>query len=252
VGSPAPTALDDELRGILQNLTEGMFPLAAWVEDKIENGGYKPREHVPWRDAGSSLATKDLGAVEFFEELLGQSAEDLSITERLAQVIADPLRFSPLLEGTPDWRASRKLDSTPQFGIVASQNVIATADRAPATRAHFYAPFWSLLRQAVSDANPKTSADWESLARDLLNDASPHWPGGQPLKSSSFMKQFGRDMLHALLIMRNPAPDPWRLALLEEIGEHRRVGNSFTRDDVERFVRAFKERISAPEPTPSR
>jgi hypothetical protein len=100
VGSPAPTALDDELRGILQDLTEGMFPLAAWVEDKIENGGYKPREHLPWRDAGSSLATKDLGAVEFFEELLGQSADGLSITERLAQVIADPAASMPQVRTT--------------------------------------------------------------------------------------------------------------------------------------------------------
>jgi hypothetical protein len=223
-----------------------MFPLAAWVEDKIENGGYKPRERVPWRDKESFLSTKDMGAVAFFEELLERSVDDVPIAERFVKVIEDPLRFSPLLEGAPDWRESRKLDSAPRFGIVASQNVIATADRAPATRAHFYAPFWSLLRQAVSDANPKTSADWESLARDLLNDASPHWPGGQPLKSSSFMKQFGRDMLHALLNMQNPAPDPWRVAFLEELGEHRRVGNSFTRDDVERFVRAFKERVREP------
>ena len=123
--------------------------------------------------------------------------------------------------------------------------MIATADGMPASRAHFYAPYWSLLRQAVSHADPTTTVDWERLASDLVADTSPHWPGGPTLKSSSFMKQFGRDILQALLNMRNPAPDPWRVAFLEELGEHRRVGNSFTRHDVERFVRTFKERIGS-------
>src|SRR5437867_1639178 len=60
----------------------------------------------------------------------------------------------------------------------ASQNVIATADGMPASRAHFYAPYWSLLRQAVSHADPTTTVDWERLASDLVADTSPHWPGG--------------------------------------------------------------------------
>ncbi len=246
MAADAPTTIDDELRSILENLTGGMFPLASWIEDKIKSAKYRPHEHVPWRDEGRSLSPKEMGAIASFEELLKHSVHDARLAERFIEVTADPLRFSPLLEAATDWRKSRNLDPTPQFGIVASQNVIAAADGTPATRAEFYAPFWSLLRQAVSDTDPETPADWEGFARDLLNDASPHWPGGQPLKSSSFMKQFGRDMLPALLNMRNPAADPWRVAFLEELGEKRRVGNSFTRDDVERFVRAFKERISAP------
>jgi len=184
-----------------------------------------------------------MGALRFFIELLEQSPHEARLAARFAEVIADPLRFSPLLGDAAAWRLPRQLDPNPQFGIVASQNVIATADGTPATRAQFYAPYWKPLRQAVSDADPKVPADWEGFAHDLLNDSSPHWPVGQKLKSSALMKQFGRDMLHGLLNMRNPAADPWRVAFLEELGEHRRVGNSFTRDDVERFVRAFKDRM---------
>ncbi len=241
----APETIDHDLRNILEELIEGMFPLAAWIEDKVAKGGYKPHEHVPWRDKGRSLSTRDMGAVEFFEELLGQSPADAPLADRFVQVLADPLSFSPYGKKTSDWRRSRKLDLVATFGIVASQNVIATTDGEPVTRAQFYAPFWSLLRRAVNSANLRAPADWEVFAEELLSDASVYWPAGQPLKSSSFMKQFGRDILHALLNLRNPAADPFRVAFLEELGEHRRVGNSFTRDDVERFVQAFKERITA-------
>lgn len=242
----ALTVMDDELRGILGNLAEGMFPLAAWVEDKAKNDRYKPHEHVPWREKGKSLSVKETGAVVLFAELLEQSAEEAPLAERFAEVIAEPLRFSPLLEAAGDWRASRRLEQAATFGIVGSGNVIATADGTPVTRAQFYAPYWKLLRQAVADAAPKTPADWEQFARVLMSDASPPWPGNQPLKSSPFVKQLGRDLLQGLLNMRNPAADPWRVAFLEELGEHRRVGNSFTPHDVERFVRAFRERLGAP------
>ena len=238
--------IDDELRGILESLAEGMFPLGAWVEDKVQSGKYKPPGHVPWREPGHSLSVKDTGAVVFFIELLERSAADAARVKRFTEVIADPLQFSPLLDAAPDWRASRNLDPKPQFGIVASQNVVATADGRPATRDEFYAPYWPLLRQAVGDAAPKAPSDWETLAHDLTADASPQWPTGQPLKSSPFMKQLGRDLLHGLLNMRNPAADPWRVAFLEELGEHRRVANSYTRHDAARFVQAFTERIAAP------
>jgi len=55
---------------VVENLTEGMFPLAAWVQDKIRTGKYKPDQHVPWRDTGRSLSVRDTGAVMFFEQLL--------------------------------------------------------------------------------------------------------------------------------------------------------------------------------------
>lgn len=239
-----PTVLDPALRQTLENLAEGMFPLAAWIEDKVKNHKYKPPGHVPWRERAKSLSVRNTGAVVFFEELLAQSAGEAPLVERFAEVIADPLQFSPLLGAARDWRASRGLDPAAKFGIVGSGNVMATADGKPATRAQFYAPYWDLLRQAVAKAAPGPG-DWEQFAKALMSDASPAWPGNQPLKSSPFMKQLGRDLLHGLLNMRNPAADPWRVALLEELGEHRRVGNSFTSHDVERFVRAFRERIGA-------
>lgn len=243
----ALTVLDDELRGIVENLAEGMFPLAAWIEAKVKNDKYKPRGQLPWRENGKSLSVKDTGAVLFFEELLGQSAAEAPLVDRFGEVIADPLRFSPMLDAVEDWRASRGLDATAKFGIVGSGNVIAAVDGTPVTRAQFYGPYWDLLRQAVAGAAPKTQAEWEQFAKALMGDASPAWPGNQPLKSSPFVKQLAQDLLQGLLNMRNPAADPWRVALLEELGEHRRVGNSFTRHDAERFVHAFRERVRAPE-----
>src|SRR5262249_38685657 len=157
---------DDGLRGIVENLAEGMFPLAAWIEQKL----YKPRGPVPWREEGKSLSVKDTGAVLFFEELLSQSAAEKPLADRFGEGVADPLRFSPMLDAIEDWRASRGLDATAKFGIVGSGNVIATVDGTPVTRAQFYAPYWDLLREAVAAAAPKTQADWEEFAKALMAD----------------------------------------------------------------------------------
>jgi hypothetical protein len=240
----ALTRLDDELRGIVENLAEGLIPLAAWIADKVKNDQYRPREPAPWREQGESLTVKDTGAVLFFEELLAQSDAEASLVDRFREVLADRLRFSPL-DDVGGWRTARALDADAKFGIVGSGNVLAAADGTPVTRAQFYAPYWELLRQTVSTAAPKSPADWEQLAVALMGDTSQAWPGNQPLKSQPFVKQLAQDLLQGLMNMRNPAADPWRVALLKELGEHRRVGNSFTRHDAERYVRAFRERVHA-------
>jgi len=248
MASTAVPPLDVELRGILEQLSEGLFPLAAWIADKIQNGRYEPPGHIPWRDQGASLSPKDTGAIDFFEELLEQSARDEPLAARFARLTkkGKALRYRPLDNDAAAWRAKKGLDAVAQFGIVASGNVIATVDGTPVTRAQFYAPYWPLLRQATTDAAKQSPIDWQAWARDLAGDTSAHWPANQPLKSSSFIKQFGRDILHAMLNQRNPASDPWRVAVLEELGEHRRVGNSFTRDDAGAFVQAFLQQMNAP------
>ena len=57
--------------------------------------------------------------------------------------------------------------------------------------------------------------------------------------------QFVRDLLYAMLGMRGPARDPWAFAVLIELGEHRRVGNAYTPEDVRKTVFALRARIAA-------
>ena len=44
--------------------------------------------------------------------------------------------------------------------------------------------------------------------------------------------------------MRNPVREPWRSAVLTEIGEYRRPGNVYTREDVGRGLEEFKAVLS--------
>src|SRR6266853_6594574 len=165
--SNSPTAVDGELQSILEKLADAMFPLAAWINDKTKSAGYKPHGHTPWRVKKRPLKLRDLGALAFFHELLERSAEEAPLAQRFAQGIAEPLRFSPPEANALNRRKSKQLDPTPKFGIVASQNVLADAAGTPVTKAQFYEPFWGLLRQAVSGANPQTSADWVGIAHDF-------------------------------------------------------------------------------------
>jgi hypothetical protein len=61
------------------------------------------------------------------------------------------------------------------------------------------------------------------------------------------MKQLRMDVLYAMLGGRNPAPLPWRYAVLIELGEHRRSGNSYTRADVAAAVEEFWRAWCTPE-----
>ena len=96
------TVLDDELRGIVENLAEGLIPLGAWIDDKFKKDQYRPREPAPWREQGKSLRVTDTGAVLFFEELLAQSEGEASLVDRFREVLADRLRFRRRGRQTPD------------------------------------------------------------------------------------------------------------------------------------------------------
>ena len=61
------------------------------------------------------------------------------------------------------------------------------------------------------------------------------------------MLQLLRDVLYATLGMRNPVAEPWRSALLTEIGEFRRPGNVFDRADI---AKGLKEFVSVLKPEP--
>ncbi len=247
--------LDDALREILESLAGGLFPLTRWVEQKA----YKPSQGpVPWRgpDGVISLMPKDLAIMPFFEALLRESARDAELLARWNTLRERPFTSTPLpdVEG---WRARRGLAPTTEarFGAAESRNVLSSADGKQISRADFYLPYFPLLREVVK-AQP-SPVDWEALALSLYSDQCPQWPAS-PLRSSLFIKQFAADMLYAMLGMRNPRPhmqdanaqsvpqaedELWRLALLIELGEHRRVGNRYTPAGVERSTRALERFI---------
>jgi|SRR5438132_1231083 len=54
---------DDELRGILENLAGGLFPITDWIGNP--NRTFKPREQdLPWREGGHSLSPRDIGVLK--------------------------------------------------------------------------------------------------------------------------------------------------------------------------------------------
>jgi len=203
--------------------------------------GYKPPEDVPWRAPNQPLTPKAIGVIPFFEELLIESERERALMGRWQDIEKDPLASSPI-PNLRQWRAARTGFEAATFGVALSDNILVDANRKATWRAAFYAPYWEPLMQAKTAANPQSGAEWQTVAAQLFAGTSPHWPAGAP-KSDVFVRQFARDMLHAMLGMRNPAPDLWRLALLIELGERRRTGNAFTREDAARVVDALQRKL---------
>lgn len=238
---PSPT-LNEELEDILEKLAEGLFPLAQWIDGKISKNGYHPTVELPWRIPGQSLTPAALGAISFFEELLHKSREDAPLAIRWRQLAAsDPVGASPI-PGLEEWRECRPNLQTATFGIAESDNSLLDADMQPTWREEFYQPYWPLLKAAIHAADPQTPQDWQVLAIKLFAGTSEHWPVAE-LNSEVLVQQLASDLLYAMLGMCNPAPEPWQRAVLIELGEHRRVGNSFTLADVERFVADFVAKL---------
>lgn len=236
------SALDQELKRTLEKLAEGLFPLAEWIDDKIVHSGYLPAGHLPWRMAGQKLTPAMLGIIPFFEELLSKSTEDAPLAIRWCELAtSDPVGASPI-SGLDEWRQRHPGLQPATFGIAESDNVLLDANMQPTWRAEFYRPYWPLLKTTIHAADPQTPEDWQVLAAELFAGTAEHWPVAKP-SSDIFVQRLARDLLYAMLSMRNPAPDPWRLALLIELGEHRRVGNAFTPADAERFVGAFMAKL---------
>lgn len=243
--------LDSKVRKVLIKLANGMFPLQAWVDAKtIPPDG----KNVPWRN-GKRLTVEATGAIDFFERLLETDVdEETHLLERWEQLENDPLAQCPLKGEMPAFRAALGLDPKYQFGVLESEHVYTDVDDHPVLRLHFYAAYWPLLLE-VDKALP--NAKWETVAEELLKDNSAAWPVGQPLRSSTFIYQLGRDLLHAMMNMQNSAADDeWKHALLIELGEHRRVGNEWTRRNAADAIKDLKKLLAAgkkkpkPEPAP--
>ena len=246
---------DSQTQQLLQELAAAMFPFDRWIngDGTAQNPpkSYTPDPPPPWRKQGSKLGLRDLGVFEFLEGLISESSGDADVLARFARISADPLQFSPLSD-VRAWRESRGLAPEAEFGVIESENVLTDVDGHPIVRRRFYETYLPLVRATVNAALEKPPVKWADLGTDLLKDNSKFWPKYQPRKSSTFIKQFGRDLLYAMLGMRNPAPEPFRFALLIELGEGRRVGNAYTPEQVEdaraRFEKALDAYFKKPEP----
>lgn len=232
--------IDKELATWLEGLAEGILPLRSWVATKT----YVPpgADRLPWRtDEASPLNMRRLGVVRFLEGLMLETSQDEEIKAHFATRAEDPLKFAPH-DDTTGWRALRGLRAEPQFGVTDSDNLLMDVEGHPISRAAFYEMNFPLFRTAAAAAlasAPNAELDWERFAGELLNNSSAHWPRSLPRRSATFVKQFGRDLLYAVLGMRNPANEPWKHAVLIELGEHRRVGNLYTPEDAERALASF-------------
>jgi hypothetical protein len=219
-------------------LANALLPLNEWIRARGP-GDYTPpnADKLPWRQKDGSLSVDQLGVIEFIDALLRESNSDIVLLARWRTVQAEPLKYCPL-DNKEEWRAARGLGE-PSFGAVQSQNVLADDRGNPIARSQFYATYLPLLASATAKRNPADDAGWTAYALDLFKDACAEWPASESTRSSRFMLRLLRDLLNAILGMRNPVPEPWRSAVLTEIGEFRRPGNVYTRQDVQHGLDEF-------------
>jgi hypothetical protein len=244
--NPNHLSLDKESRDVLGSLAGAMLPLNAWLQARGVSG-YKPpnADKLPWRDPGGGpLSIHKLGVIEFIEALLRESAGDIFLHQRWQTLEADPLKFCPI-DNTSEWRGARDLDADPRFGAVESENISADYSGDQISRSELYADYLPLLATAAKTRNPQGDAEWTKFMLELFNDECPQWPKSQSYRSSKFMLQLLRDLLYAVLGMRNPVEEPWRSAVLTEIGEFRRPGNKYSRIDIDRGLEEFKTVLNA-------
>jgi len=243
--------LSPQQQELVVQFADGMLPFTEWIQSA---GKYVPPGDNPCRAAGR-LSASDLGFPAFLETLLEDSTSDRTLAARWAWIAEDPLRLSPLAD-VGAWRSARGLDAKPGFGAIASGNVfLSDANGRQISRADFYAPYAPLVANTMAAAQADAGAsgkpiDWAKLSTDLMNDTSKFWPQDTQLKSSVFSKQFLKDLLYCDLGMRNPAPLPWRYAVLAELGENRRVGNAYGPDQVADMVEAVRDLLHQHEITP--
>lgn len=228
----------------LEDLAEAILPLSEWINRKPY---IPPNAHeLPWRRPNPPvLPLHELSLLPFVAGLINESSGDEELRAYFSTRAEEPLALAPH-DDVAAWRMLRGLSPSPTFGVSESDNLLMDVDGHPISRASFYRTYLSLFDyacQAADAASAGAGINWKEFGSALLNNRSPFWPKSLPRRSSTFVKQFGRDVLYAVLGMRNPVPDVWRYAVLTELGEHRRVGNAFLPADaavvIERFQAVF-------------
>jgi hypothetical protein len=232
--------MDKKLQETLLFLADTLLPLNTWLQ---QSG----RENLatPWRETKSTeLTAKRLSLIDFIEQLISDSDFDENLAKHWDEAEKNPLAVFLTLPGRDDrWRTTRCLDEKAVFGIVESENVEVTLDNPEqaSSRRTFYKHSFQLLLGVLPDPLP---SDLKPFVIDLLIDEVPKWlPDKSVVKSSHFIKQFTKDLFYALMGMRIKPPDIDSLAVLIEAGEHRRVGNSYSVEDVRAAVAVFDAKL---------
>jgi len=235
----------------LNLLAESILPLDKWLA-----GTPSQRANVlaPWREPFTPrLSLRDLGLIDFIERRIDDSAGDDSLARKWEQVAQDPLAvFNRLPDRGPAWRAARNLSPAPDFGIIESGNVEVVLDnvqsgehkiKRASSRREFYGHAFAAFAKVVA-ANPP--ADWDEFREKLLrhgDDPALGWPTDCPVTAGSFIRQFAKDLLYGLIGMIDQPPTLQSTAVLAELGEHRRRGNSYSTEDVGAAVSALQSRL---------
>lgn len=232
--------VDRDTYAYLELLANGILPLQEWIKGK----DYTPpnADTLPWRVGEGSLTLRHLGVIEFVVGLISESSGDEETRAYFATRAETPLGLSPH-DDVAQWRALRNLSPDPAFGVTESDNLLMDVEGHPISRQAFYRTYLPLFRHTCDlaiEAIGRSVFDWAVFAKALADNSSPFWPKSLPRRSSTFVKQFGRDVLYAVLGMRNPVDPPWRDGVLIELGEHRRVGNAFTPEHAASVLKAFR------------
>lgn len=233
----------DKQKEVLEQLALGLFPLQEWINSK----SYKPEENpswietslelktlksksIPWRD--KDLQPRDIGIIEAIEGLIRDTSSDVNIIERWKHLESNPLLFHPN-KNVDEWRKNRGL-SSPEFIGTKTENITSISGE-PLVRKELYDYYLPIIENVWIQAKAQTIDDIKKLAKELFMGSYKLWPS-YVKTSSIFVKQYARDVLFAMVGMKNFSPyaefPEYKYALLIELGEHRRVGNQFDREQV--------------------
>jgi hypothetical protein len=246
-------------RMILAKLAHLLFPVEAWVQDKVRLG-YIPPKPSSWRATGAKPTVNDLDVVGFIEDLLSHEQDDERVARRWKQVANDPLKYHDALPGRSRWRRSRKdsagqplLESKAVFGAAASSNFVLTEERlengqtrlSPLTRGELYHMSLEALARMTADRgllHPQIpNSAWVAFLEELKNPTTlTGWPLHIP-SSLEFLRQLERDVLYAAWTLRLPVAEEIREVMALETGEYRRPGNAYVRDEVKAAVTKLEQ-----------
>lgn len=246
-------------RLILAKLAHLLFPVEAWVQDKVKLG-YDPPNPSPWRVSGSKPTVNDLGIVGFIENLLAHEQDDEKVARRWKQVAQHPLKFHDSLPGRSRWRRTRKdatgkplLESNAVFGAAASSNFVLVEEQltdgqtqfSPLTRGELYQSCLEALVRITTDRgllNPLIPDSARVAFVEELKSPSTltGWPSHIP-NSLEFLRQLERDVLYAAWTLQPPVAEGIRKVVALETGEHRRPGNAYRRDEVQLAVTKLEQ-----------
>lgn len=235
--------MDEKLRENLNRLAEGILPLVKWLAGTPDQ---RPNVLAPWREPFTpQLNVRNTGLIDFIERRIADSSEEEAAARKWAEVEEDPVAVFNRLPGKgAAWRAARQLKEEAKFGLVKSGNVEVVLDRPPraSSRRELYGYAFPAFMTVV-DAHPPS--DWETFSNQLLkDDPALGWPADCPVSAGQFIRQFAKDLLYGLMGMHDQPARPQTTAVLAELGQPRRKGNSYSEENTRAAVAALKLRLA--------